>query len=209
MERIIENGLNSIRVGLEDYEQALEANDDGRLTSAVRNVYAGILILAKGKLYELSPADTRGILIRVVRPKLVNGRIEVVPVGRNTIGYEEIKQRFEDSALSLDWARIERVRSIRNDLEHFYHDGARSNVQEALVDAAIARRILLTMLNLDTVYDLGERWWGVLLRNDQLIAAELAACRETFSGIHWINQAARAASEHFFCEQCGSLLIRQ
>ena len=109
MERIIENGLNSIRVGLEDYEQALEANDDARLTSAVGNVYAGILILAKGKLYEMSPADTRGILIRVVRLKLVNGRVEVVPVGQKTIGYEEIKQRFEDSALPLDWAKIKRV----------------------------------------------------------------------------------------------------
>ncbi len=209
MERIIENGLNSIRVGLEDYEKALEANDDGRLTSAVRNVYAGILILAKGKLYELSPADTRGILIRVVRPKLVNGRIEVVPVGRKTIAYEEIKQRFEDSALPLDWARIERVRAIRNDLEHFYHDGARSNVQEALADAAIAIRSLLTLLKLDPVRDLGERWWGVLLKNEELFAAELAACRETFTGIHWINQVARAASDHFSCEQCGSFLIRQ
>ncbi len=209
MERIIENGLNSIRVGLEDYEQALEANDDARLTSAVRNVYAGILILAKGKLYELSPADTRGILIRVVRPKLVNGRIEVVPVGRKTIAYEEIKQRFEDSALPLDWARIERVRAIRNDLEHFYHDGARSNVQEALADAAISIRNLMTLLKLDPVQDLGERWWGVLLENEQLFADELAVCTETFTGINWINSAARAAREHFSCEQCGSLLIRQ
>ncbi|MCZ6772850.1 MAG: hypothetical protein O7G83_12865 [Proteobacteria bacterium] len=209
MEGIIQNGLNSIRVGLEDYEQALTANDDARLTSAVRNVYAGILILAKGKLYELSPTDTRGILIRVVRPKLVKGRIEVVPVGRKTIGYEEIKQRFEDSELSLDWARIERVRTIRNDLEHFYHDGARANVQEALADAAIVIHSLLALLNLDPVRDLGERWWEVLLRNEKLFAAELEACRKTISGVRWINQAAKAASEHFSCEQCGSLLIRQ
>ena len=209
MERIIENGINSIRVGLEDYEQARKANDDARLTSAVRNVYAGILILAKGKLYELSPADTRGILIRVVRPKLVNGRIEVVPVGRKTIGYEEIKQRFEDSALSLDWAKIERVRIIRNDLEHFYHDGARASVQEALAGAATVIRSLLTLLKLDPVRDLGEHWWGVLLKNEELFATELAACRKTFAGINWINPVARAASNHFSCEQCGSVLIRQ
>ena len=209
MERIIDNGLNSIRVGLEDYEQALEANDDARLTSAVRNVYAGILILAKGKLYELSPADTRGILIRVVRPKLVDGRIELVPDGRKTIGYEEIKQRFRHFALSLDWTRIERVRDIRNDLEHFYHAGARSNVQEALADAAIVIRSLLTLLNLDPICDLGGRWWAILLRNESLFADELANCRETLSKIGWINQSAAEASEHFTCEECGSPLIRQ
>ena len=209
MDRIIDNGLSSIRVGLEDYERALEADDDARLTSAVRNVFAGIVILAKGKLYELSPADTPGILIRVVRPQLVNGRIELVPDGRKTIEYEEIKRRFRHFALSLDWTRIDRVRAIRNDLEHFYYDGARSNVKEALADAAIAIRGLLALLNLDPVRDLGERWWEVLLRNENLFAAELATCRKTLSGVCWINQAAAAASEHFSCEQCGSLLIRQ
>lgn len=209
MESIIENGLNSIRIGLEDYERALEAHEDARLTSAVRNVYAGILILAKGKLYELSPVGSQGVLIRVVRPKLVNGRIEVVPVGRNTIGYAETKKRLEDSGLPLDWARLERVRAIRNDLEHFYHGGARSNVQEALADAAIVIRSVLTLLNLDPVRDLGDRWWGILLRNEQLFANELSACRKTFSRIQWINQSAGAASQYFSCAQCSSLLIRQ
>ncbi len=209
MERIIENGLNSIRVGLEDHEQALDSNDDSRLTSAVRNVYAGILLLAKGKLYELSPPGSSGILIRVVRPELVNRRIELAIDERKTIGYDEIKKRFGHFGLKLDWTRIERVRAIRNDLEHFFHDGARSNVQEALADAATAIRSLLTLLKLDPVRDLGERWWGVLLKNEELFAAELAACRETFTGIHWINQVARAASDHFSCEQCGSFLIRQ
>ena len=132
MEKIIENGLNSIRVGLEDHEQALETNNDARLTSAVRNVYAGILILAKAKLYELSPPDSSGILIRVVRAGLVNRRIQLVIDERKTIGYDEIKKRFGQFGLNLDWTRIERVRAIRNDLEHLYHDGARSSVQEAL-----------------------------------------------------------------------------
>ena len=43
MQDIIANGLGSIRAGLEDFERAKIA----RLTSAVRNVYAGILILAR------------------------------------------------------------------------------------------------------------------------------------------------------------------
>ena len=209
MKRIIDNGLNSIRVGLEDYEQAYQVDDDARLTSAVRNVYAGILLLAKGKLCELSPTDTPDILIRVVRPKLVNGSVEIVPVGRRTIGYEEIKQHFEDSALPLDWVKIERVRAIRNDLEHFYYKGARASVQEALAGAATAIRSLLTLLRLDPVRHLGERWWRVLLKNEELFDQELAMCRDTFARIDWINPVAKAASNHFSCGQCGSLLIRQ
>lgn len=209
MERIIENGLNSIRVGLDDYELALAANDDARLTSAVRNVYAGILLLAKGKLYELSPADTQGILIRVVRPQLVSGRLELVPEGRKTIGFDEIKKRFRHFALPFDWAQIERIHAIRNDLEHFYHDGARSSVQEALADAATAIRALLKLLKLDPLRDLGERWWAALLRNESLFAEELAACNETFARVRWINPTAAAAKPYFSCRKCGSPLVRQ
>src|SRR3546814_17747159 len=76
-----------------DFEQA--AHDPARLTSAVRNIYAGILILAKGKLYEISPPGSQGVLIRVVQPKLVDQRLELVPQGRKTIAYEEIKKRFQ------------------------------------------------------------------------------------------------------------------
>lgn len=209
MEQIIGNGLNSIRVGLEDYEQARETHEDARLTSAVRNVYAGILILAKGKLYELSPVETPGILIHVLRPKLVNRRIKLVPEGRKTIGYEGIKERFKHFELQFDWSRVDRVRTIRNDLEHFYHDGSRASVQEALADAAIAIRSLLALLGLDPVRDLGERWWAVLLRNELIFAEELAACRATFAEVCWVNQTAAAASAHFSCEECGSQLIRQ
>lgn len=207
MQDIIANGLNSIRVGLEDFEMG--ARDDARLTSAVRNVYAGIMILAKGKLYELSPAGSNGILIRVVRPKLINQRLELVAQEGKTIGYEEIKERFDHFRLKLDWTKIQRMRAIRNDLEHFYHPGAPSNVREALADAATVIRSLLAILNLDPLRDLGQRWWDILLRNQRLFEEELAACRATFAGILWINDTARAASAHFLCGECRSPLMRQ
>lgn len=207
MEDIIANGLDSIRVGLEDFEQAPQSN--ARLTSAVRNVYAGILLLAKGKLYQLSPPGSRGILIRVARPKLVDQRLELVPHGRKTINYEEIKERFEHFGLTLDWSKIDRIAAIRNDLEHFYHRGSISNVREALADAATVIRSLLVMLHLDSVGDLGQAPWGILLRNKELFDQELAGCRATFARVHWFNDQARAASAHFICPQCKSPLIRQ
>lgn len=209
MEYIIANGLNSIRVGLEDFERATDGQDDARLTSAVRNVFAGILLLAKGKLYELSPPESRGILIRVVRPKLVDGRVEVQSVGKRTIDYAEIKKRFNDCQLRLDWDRLERIHDIRNELEHFYHGGPRSTVQEALSDAAVVVRSLLEHLRLDPIHALGEQPWRILLRSEALFEAELSACRETFAGVNWINRVATAAAEHFSCWECSSPLIRQ
>ena len=209
MEKIIDNGLGSIRVGLEDFKQGRESDDDARLTSAVRNVFAGILILAKGKLYTESPKDSQGILIRNVQTIIVDGRFVVEPRGKNTIGYEEIKSRFEQLRIKFDWSEVDRVRAIRNDLEHFYHDGSRSKVREALADAATATRNLLILLELDPVRDLGEEWWNIMLGNQKLYSNELAVCRNTFSNINWINLTAEAASDHFSCKQCGSSLIRQ
>lgn len=206
MEDIVKNGLDSIRVGLEDFEQAKSKPE--RLTSAVRNVYAGILILAKGKLYQLSPSGSEGILIRVVKPQLVERQLRLVPTSK-TIGYEEIKSRFGHFRLELDWGRVERIGTIRNDLEHFYHRGAASNVQEALADAAPVVRSLLAMLHLDPVRDLGSPWWDILLRNQQLFDTELATCRATLSRIRWRNGSAAAASAHFLCKGCKSPLVSQ
>src|SRR3546814_17033237 len=73
MRDIVANGLNSIRVGLEDFEQA--AHDPARLTSAVRNIYAGILILAKGKLTEIYPPGSQGVQNRAVHPQLLTQRL--------------------------------------------------------------------------------------------------------------------------------------
>lgn len=207
MHNIIENGINSIRIGLEDFEQGSE--NPARLTSAVRNVYAGILILAKGKLYELSPPDSQGIFIRVVQPRIINGRLESVPKGRKTIDFDELKNRFQDSGLSLDWQKVERIRSIRNDLEHFYHGGPAAGVREALADAATVVRSLLDLLGLDPVGDLGTPWWDILLRNKELFDEELAACRATFAEVDWVNETARSAGEHLWCLECESPLIRQ
>ena len=209
MEKIIDNGLKAVRVGLDDYEIAQKTNDDARLASAVRNVYAGILILAKGKLYELSPPETPGILIHVLRPKLENRRIKLKPVDRQTIGYEEIKKRFKHFNLALDWSGIDRIRKIRNDLEHFYHQGPKATVQEALADALVAIRRLLALLCLDPVNDLGEKYWAILLSNEELFKSELEVCRESYALVSWINHTAAAASEYLSCDCCHSRLIQQ
>lgn len=209
MEQIQANALGSIRVGLEDFERAQQQNDDDRYTSAVRNVFAGILLLAKAKLYALSPADSSGILIRMVRPKPENGIVKLVPDGKKTIDYEELKRRFTDCGLNLDWRRVDQIHRIRNDLEHFYHAGSRTQVRQALADAAMVIHALLGMLGLDPVRDLGGDWWQLLLNNKEVFEAELGECRASLSEIRWVNDTAAALSEHFSCSACGSSLLKR
>lgn len=208
MEQIQANALGSIRVGLEDFQRAQEKNEDDRYTSAVRNVFAGILLLAKAKLYALSPADSGGILIRMVRPKPEDGIVKLVADGKKTIDYEELKRRFTDCGFTLEWRRVDQIHKIRNDLEHFYHAGSRTQVQQALADAAVVIHALLRMLELDPVCYPGE-WWQLLLNNKEVFEAELRECRASLSAIRWVNDTAAAASEYFSCQECGSSLLKR
>ncbi len=65
------------------------------------------------------------------------------------------------------------------------------------------------MLHLDPIHDFGERWWNVLLKNEQLHTSELQECRHSFSDAQWINRTAEEASYYFSCVECKSPLIRQ
>ncbi len=51
MNTLFDNAIQSIQLGVEDYQ----ANDPRRALSAVRNFYAGILLLAKEVLVRTAP----------------------------------------------------------------------------------------------------------------------------------------------------------
>ncbi|HDV7284581.1 TPA: hypothetical protein RJ191_001476, partial [Mannheimia haemolytica] len=71
---ILKNAINSIQLGLEDYE--LSKIDTRRIVSAARNFHAGILLLMKYKLSLLSPDDSEDVLIKKkFKPKMENGEL--------------------------------------------------------------------------------------------------------------------------------------
>lgn len=57
---ILQNAIDSIAIGLEDFE----STDNRRIVSSTRNIFAGILLLFKYKLCELSPEGTNEALIK-------------------------------------------------------------------------------------------------------------------------------------------------
>jgi hypothetical protein len=79
MHTILDNAVESIQIGIEDYR----SNDPRRLVSAVRNVHAGILLLCKEKLRRLSPPGSEEMLIKQdSRPISRNGEIITIGHGK-------------------------------------------------------------------------------------------------------------------------------
>lgn len=62
---LLNNAVDSIQVGVEDFDMG----DDRRNSSAIRNIFAGILLLYKEKLCRLSPEHDKELLIKKkIRP---------------------------------------------------------------------------------------------------------------------------------------------
>jgi hypothetical protein len=66
MKTILENAVSSIQIGIEDYQ----SNDPRRVLSVVRNLSAGVLLLFKEKLRQLSPDGSDEVLIKQRRVQL-------------------------------------------------------------------------------------------------------------------------------------------
>lgn len=158
---LFENAVRSIQVGVED----LGRNDDARTLSAVRNVHAGTLLLCKEALRRLSPGD--GILLaqRVEPRRGRDGKVAVVAVGRNTVGVDDIKRRFKDFGIALDWKRFDAISDIRDNMEHSYFEGTRERAREAVADACILiRHLLAEILRADPLQTLGAVMLGSAAR---------------------------------------------
>lgn len=58
--KILNNAIQAIQIGLEDYK----SEDPRRAQSALRNIFAGMLLLFKEQLRRMSPEDSDEVLIK-------------------------------------------------------------------------------------------------------------------------------------------------
>lgn len=80
---ILKNSIDSIQLGIDDFE----SNEDKRIISSVRNLYAGILLLFKELLLRLSPSSSNEVLLKtlVLPLKQSNGTIFFKGIGKKTV----------------------------------------------------------------------------------------------------------------------------
>ena len=136
---ILKNAVDSIALGLEDYETS--ETDNRRIISCTRNIYAGILLLFKHKLSSLSDSDTDEALIKErVNPKIVNNKVLWVGKGKKTVDYQSIKDRFDSLGIQVEWRRIDKINNYRNNVEHYFSTLTHEAIQGLISDSFIIIR---------------------------------------------------------------------
>ena len=130
---IIQNAVDSIAIGLEDYL----STDKRRIVSSARNIFAGIILLFKHKLCELSPSDADEVLIKQqVLPKIDTiGAVRWIGKGKKTVDIQNIKERFKSLGIVVNWKRLDEIKQYRNDIEHYFSKLNTQSVQKLISDS--------------------------------------------------------------------------
>src|SRR4029077_2901064 len=207
MSPLLHNAIKSIQIGLEDSE----SNDDGRLRSAVRNLYSGILLLFKEKLREMSPEGSNEVLIKAkITPVMgSNGEVVFVGHGKSTVDFNQLRERFESLEIPIDWKRVENVRKTRNEIEHYFSQVSEAVIRSALSDTFIViRDFIIDHLDDDPRTLLGPPAWEHMLSVSEVVEKERLECRNKIREIDWPTDSLRSAIEELRCSKCGSDLLQ-
>ena len=207
MNSLLDNAVVSIQLGLEDFA----SDDDRRVVSAARNLYAGVLLLCKEVLRKLSPPGSNEILIRTRRKavKETDGSVRLAGDGKKTIDRMEIEELFKQLQLNVDLSKLKRLAEIRNDIEHMHAGVGPALIQEAIADAMpIIRAIIVNELHEEPSALLGEEAWNALLNEAKVFKEEQDACWAGFEGVDWESGTLETALKEFRCSECASALLR-
>lgn len=206
-EKLMINAINSISIGVEDSL----SKDKRRVISAIRNIYAGILLLCKHVLWNLSPDGSNGSLIyNKHKLELVEGKGIMVPneVG-HTIGKVEIEKRFKCLGLDMDWKRLNKLALVRNQVEHNYLEDNLNFAEEILALAMPVIVDIFSLLEVDPDTKFGTNIWNDILKNKEVYDSQHEICLATFSDIQWSSDIQKNLLSFVRCNHCASSLIRQ
>lgn len=203
---ILQNAIDSIAVGLEDYESP----DKRRIISCTRNVFAGILLLFKCKLVLLSSPESDEALIKQrVLPVIEDGKeLSWKGKGSKTVDVQGIKERFESLNIEVDWKRLDKVNGFRNDIEHYFsnlkHEAIRSLISDSflIIDDFVRKH-----LDEDPKELLGTSAWNVLLSANEIYEREKTECDAALSSLKYFDDEILTALKGYSCQECGSRLI--
>lgn len=202
------NAIDSISLGLDDYKLAL-AGDKRRYISSTRNLFAGILLLFKEKLSQLSPDGTNEILIKKkILPVLdENGTVVFQAQGDKTVEVQDIRELFKNLKITTDWKRVEKINKYRNNIEHYYSNEDEDSIRGLLADSFLVIRDFISKeLKLDPKEELGEESWKQLIHITEVFEAEKKDCESKLDELD-LNEKAIEAIKEFHCTKCLSPLI--
>lgn len=204
---ILQNAIDSIALGIEDYELA-EA-DERRFISCTRNVFAGILLLFKHQLSQLSPKESDEALIKQkIVPRLEDGELIWIGEGKKTVDVQGIKDRFKSLNIETDWKRLDEINRYRNDIEHYHSQVSSGTVQKMISDSfLVIVNFIRDYLEKDPRELLGEDIYDVMQTINEVYDQDKKFCIERLETLTYFNQKIRNVLFEASCLECGSKLI--
>jgi hypothetical protein len=204
---LLTNAIESIQVGVEDYQVGTRP----RLLSAVRNIHAGILLLFKNALREVSPPGSNdSLMMQVIEPSRTGtiNKVSFIGVGTRTATARQIKNRFNALGMKADWKRFGRINQIRNEVEHLFPKLDQKGLQGLISDAFIVvSTFIRDELNLNPYDLLGQKTWQAMLAVSEVYERERRECDELLAKVAWRSVVIKAGVLKMACPQCASGLF--
>lgn len=204
MSSLFANAVASIRMGVEDFQQ----QDHDRDISAVRNFYAGVLLLAKEALVRAAPGADPNVVIGAKLKPIPDGRggIAMEQIGHTTVDFQQIGDRARDFGIAIDHSALKSLNKIRNAMEHHYTSESAAAIRAAISKGFPVVASLFRQLDEDPLALLGNAW-TVMLETKDLYDQELQAARKTLADVAWHSPSVAGAGLR--CPSCQSELIEQ
>lgn len=218
-DKLLENALTSIRLGVEDFQRSQLPEENGgdpaRALSAVRNLFAGVLLLFKHKIASSvdDPEDAHSLIHNP--PEILPhsdgaGGVIWKPSGRfkpTTIDVATIKKRFQTFGITVDWQALDRLQDCRNHLEHLHPANTLGEVADFVAELfPVLRDFIETQLDAQPADLLGSAW-PIMLDHHAFFVATRDDCQAAWEPaqiprgmLRWLNRCQ--------CEECGSPLMR-
>ncbi|MBH47513.1 MAG: hypothetical protein CME71_05035 [Halobacteriovorax sp.] len=201
---ILQNALDSIELGMDDFE----LGEHKRIVSAVRNFYAGVLLLGKECLVRSVPGENgMHIISSRYTPFIDEGdsKLKYRPVGTKTIDIEEMKSRFRDFGLKWPESNINNLQRLRNNLEHFHAKESTSQMREIIKECFPIIENFFEILGLDPSREISDAW-STMLKEKEFFNDVQGKCIKSFASIEF---PVELDFSNLKCEICESSLIYQ
>ena len=204
MDTIFKNAISSIVIGFEDFQ----SEDERRILSSVRNIYAGVLLLAKEILVRMSPGDPDLLISKKIKPiQEKDGSIVFQSVGTSTLDRHDLFKRLKELDIKIDAHPINKLAEIRNNIEHKHITHPKETVRSAIADSLpLITDLLRAHLGTDPAIELGGTWIE-MLEVEKLHMVEVESCLETIKEVSFYSNSVE--KYRLVCPECDTKLMAQ
>lgn len=204
---ILQNAIDSISLGIEDYQMA--TTDNRRYVSCTRNIFAGILLLFKHKLSQLSPTGSDEVLIKQkILPKMDIGSIIWIGEGKKTVDVQGIEERFKSLNITVNWKKLKDIQNYRNNIEHYYSTTSAGAIQKMISDSFIVIVDFITNhLQEDPRNLLGTETYEIMRLVDEVYEADKTICITKLKSLSYFTDTIYNVITIATCSECSSGLI--